>query len=443
MYAKNGGTNVFKDFLKYVSFNILGQCAYSCYTLADTFFVSSSLGTNGLAALNLAFPVFCFLNGTGLMIGMGGGIRYSILRSCGHRDRANRVFTNAVYVLACFAAAYTLAGLFFSRQIVRLLGADETIFQMTNTYLWVMLMFSPAFLLNNLFQCFVRNDGAPSLSMAVMITGSLSNVVLDYIFIFPMGMGILGAILATGMAPLISMTVLSAYFIKRKNQFHLVRCAPEGKRTVGILLNGIPSLVTEASSGIVMVVFNFIILGFLGNVGVAAYGVVAAISLVAVAIYTGLSQGIQPIISSCYGKGKRGEIQLVLKYAAVTMLVLSGIIYGVLFFGASPIVLMFNSERNRLLQQIAVTGMKLYFTACPLVGGNIVLSTYFSATEHPGPAQAISLLRSFFILIPTVFLFSMLFGMVGVWCAFPFTELVTVVLGMLFYADESKRNHKK
>lgn len=188
MRTKDDSTDVLRDFLKYVSFNILGQCAYSCYTLADTFFVSSSLGTKGLTALNLAFPVFCFLSGTGLMIGMGGGIRYSVLKSCGRHDRADRVFTNAVYALACFAVAYTLAGLFCSGQIVRLLGADDTVFQMTNTYLRVMLLFSPAFLLNNLLQCFVRNDGNPSLSMAAMIIGSLSNVVLDYIFIFPMRM---------------------------------------------------------------------------------------------------------------------------------------------------------------------------------------------------------------------------------------------------------------
>ena len=443
MRTKDDSTDVLRDFLKYVSFNILGQCAYSCYTLADTFFVSSSLGTKGLTALNLAFPVFCFLSGTGLMIGMGGGIRYSVLKSCGRHDRADRVFTNAVYALACFAVAYTLAGLFCSGQIVRLLGADDTVFQMTNTYLRVMLLFSPAFLLNNLLQCFVRNDGNPSLSMAAMIIGSFSNVVLDYIFIFPMRMGILGAILATGMAPLISMAVLSSCFIKRKNRFHLVRCGFGGKRTAEILFNGVPSLITEASSGIVMVVFNFIILRLRGNVGVAAYGVIAAISLVAVAIYTGLSQGIQPIISRCYGRGRTREVKLVLKYAVVTMLFLSGMIYGVLFFCASPIVLVFNSEGNKVLQQIAVTGLKLYFMACPLMGGNIVLSTYFSATEHPGPAQAISLLRGFFLLIPTAFLFSVLFGMAGVWCAFPFTELATVLLGIMLYAAERKREAKK
>ena len=160
-------TSIFKVFLKYVSLNILGQMAYSCYTLADTFFVSASLGANGLTALNLAFPVFCLINGTGLMIGMGGGTRYSILKSRGEDDRANRVFTNAVYLVAFFSALFATAGLLFSGTIVRLLGADDTVFAMTNTYLRVMLLFAPAFLSNNLLQCFVRNDGRPSLFLTL------------------------------------------------------------------------------------------------------------------------------------------------------------------------------------------------------------------------------------------------------------------------------------
>lgn len=106
-------TSIFKVFLKYVSLNILGQMAYSCYTLADTFFVSARLGANGLTALNLAFPVFCLINGTGLMIGMGGGTRYSILKSRGETDGANRIFTNAVYLAAGFAGVFGIAGLFF------------------------------------------------------------------------------------------------------------------------------------------------------------------------------------------------------------------------------------------------------------------------------------------------------------------------------------------
>lgn len=373
--------SIFRDFLKYVFLNILGQTAFSCYTLADTFFVSANLGANGITALNLAFPVFCLINGTGLMIGMGGGTRYSILKSRGDDEKADEVFTFAICMAACAALIFVFFGTFFSGAIAKMLGADSTVFDMTNTYLKVMLLFAPAFLFNHLLQCFVRNDRNPSLSMAAMIVGSLSNVVLDYIFIFPLRMGIFGAIFATGLAPVISMAVLSSYFIGKKNRFRFVKVLPKADSVFEILSSGVPSFVTEVTSGIVMLVFNFIILGLEGNTGVAAFAVITVISLVIAAIYTGLTQGIQPIISLNYGAGNPFNAKIILKYALITVLILSGVIYTIIFFGASQLVSIFNSENNRFLQAMAVTGLKVYFLVCPFIGLNIVIATYFISTE--------------------------------------------------------------
>lgn len=432
-------TSVFKIFLKYVSLNILGQIAYSCYTLADTFFVSAKMGADGLTALNLAFPVFCLINGTGLMIGMGGGTRYSILKSRGEDDGANRIFVNAVYLAAIFAALFLVAGLFFSRTIVRLLGADDTVFTMTNTYLRVMLLFAPAFLSNNLLQCFVRNDGNPSLSMAAMITGSLSNVVLDYIFIFPLDMGIFGAIFATGLAPVISLAVLSPYLIRRKNKFHFIKSAPHGNSLCAITSCGVPPFLTEVTSGIVMFLFNFIILRLEGNIGVAAFGVITVISLVVVAIYTGLSQGIQPIISRNYGEKNSANVKSILRYAMITMLIISGVIYSIIYFCSPQLAHIFNSEKNEALQSLAVNGLKLYFIACPFIGFNIILSTYFISTERPVPAQVISLSRGFFVLVPMAFLLSSIFKMTGVWCTYPTTECIVALIGIMIYTSSRKK----
>ena len=435
--------SVFKDFFKYVSLNILGQMAYSCYTLADTFFISANLGANGLTALNLAFPMFCFINGTGLMIGMGGGTGYSILKSRGESAKANNVFTNAVYMVVCFSIILVSLGFFLSGSIVRMLGADDTVFSTTNTYLRVMLLFAPAFLTNNLLQCFVRNDGNPSLSMAAMIAGSFSNIVLDYIFIFPLRMGIIGAILATGMAPVISIIVLSPYFIGKKNKFHFMKSVPNVKRIPGIISSGVPPFVTEVSSGIVMFLFNFIILRLEGNIGVAAFGVITAISLVVVAMYTGLSQGIQPIISLNHGTKNVSNVKAILKYAMVAMLLLSSVIYTVIFFGASQLTSIFNSEKNEMLQKFAVTGLKLYFLACPFIGFNIVTATYFTSTECPRPAQIISFLRGLFVLVPMAFLLSSIFKMTGVWCAYPLTECTVALIGMVFYISAKRKKTLK
>ena len=429
----------FREFLKYSSLNVLGMIALSCYILADTFFVSKALGADGLAALNLAIPVYSFINGSGLMIGMGGGIKYSIAKSQGAAQRADQTFTNSAVLTAVIAACFFLTGLLASGSLALLLGADGTVYEMTRTYLQVILLFAPMFMTNNLLLCFIRNDGAPQLSMAAMITGSLSNVVLDYVFMFPFGMGIFGAVLATGMAPVISILVLSPYLFRRKNQFHLRKCRISGKLALGIFSSGLPSLITEVSSGIVMIVFNTIILGIAGNIGVAAYGVIANLSLVVMSIYTGISQGIQPLLSSGYGTGNRKKTQSVLRYALVSAVLISVVVYVCVFFGADPIAAVFNSEQNATLQSIAVTGLKIYFTACVFAGFNIILSVYFTSTENALPAHIISILRGFVVIIPMAFLLSAAAELTGVWAAFPVTELIVSLIGAGLFFRIGKR----
>lgn len=429
----------FREFLKYSSLNVLGMIALSCYILADTFFVSKALGADGLAALNLAIPVYSFINGSGLMIGMGGGIKYSIAKSQGAAQRADQTFTNSAVLTAVIAACFFLTGLLASGPLALLLGADGTVYEMTRTYLQVILLFAPMFMTNNLLLCFIRNDGAPQLSMAAMITGSLSNVVLDYVFMFPFGMGIFGAVLATGMAPVISILVLSPYLFRRKNQFHLRKCRISGKLALGTFSSGLPSLITEVSSGIVMIVFNTIILGIAGNIGVAAYGVIANLSLVVMSIYTGISQGIQPLLSSGYGTGNRKKTQSVLRYALVSAVLISVVVYVCVFFGAEPIAAVFNSEQNATLQSIAVTGLKIYFTACVFSGFNIILSVYFTSTENALPAHIISILRGFVVIIPMAFLLSAAAELTGVWAAFPATELIVSLIGAGLFFRIGKR----
>lgn len=422
-----------RDFIRYASLNVLGMLGLSCYILADTYFVAGGLGTNGLTALNLAIPIYGFINGSGLMIGMGGGTKYSIRKNQGNHGAADRIFSHAILLASLFGVLFAAIGLLGADVIVRLMGADQEVFAMTRTYVRTVMAFAPAFALNHTLLCFVRNDGAPQRAMAAMIGGSMSNVVLDYVFVFPCNMGIFGAAFATGLAPVISILILSPHWLKKRNGFHFTRCRYEGKTTAGIVSCGLPSLVTELSSGIVILVFNGIILGLNGNTGVAAYGVIANLSLVVVAIFTGIAQGIQPLLSSNFGADNRKNVQSILRYALIVMLALSCMVYDGVLFGAEQIAAVFNSEHSALLQDIAVRGLKLYFVACPFVGFNIILAVYFTSTEHARPAQILSLLRGFILMIPMAYLLSAWYGMTGVWCAFPVTELLVAVGSLVVY----------
>lgn len=205
--------NSLKIFSKYVSLNIAGMIALSCYILADTFFVANGIGPDGLTALNLAIPVYSFINGAGLMIGIGGSTKYSMLKASNKEIEANQTFTHVLVIGSIFATLFILLGLFAADTLAVLLGADGNIFDMTHTYLKVLLLFSPAFILNNIITCFVRNDGAPALSMVAMTLGSFSNIFFDYIFIFPCQMGILGAVIATGFSLVFGLAIISQHFI--------------------------------------------------------------------------------------------------------------------------------------------------------------------------------------------------------------------------------------
>ncbi len=423
----------FAEFMKYSAFNIMGMLGLSCYILADTYFVSKGLGTKGLTALNLAIPVYSFIHGSGLMLGMGGATRYSVFRERKAGQGVDGIFMNTVYLSVAISMLFLLTGVFFSDGLTVLLGADAEVEVMTKTYLKVILLFAPAFMMNDVLVCFVRNDKNPRLSMISMLVGSLCNIVLDYVFIFPLGMGILGAVLATGAAPVISMLLLSLHWKKKKNGIHFKWQKPELSDMFSGIPLGFPSLVAEVSSGIVMIVYNIILLKIAQNTGVAAYGVVANLSLVVMAVYTGLAQGMQPVISSDFGRRDAKSIRKVVRYGMTVMLILSAVIYLTMCGFASEIAGIFNSGNDAGLQSMAVQGIRLYFTAVPFAGFNIVIAAVFTSTQKVIPAHLISLLRGFILIIPLAVLLSRLWGIYGIWLTFPVTEGIAAVLGIVIY----------
>lgn len=332
-----------------------------------------------------------------------------------------------------------MIGFFFSHQIAMHFGADSSVLEMTTTYLRWLLLFAPAFILNDVLLCFVRNDGSPQLPMIAQLIGSFANILLDYIFIFPMKMGIFGAIFATVLSPIISILIMLPHWGKKKSTFHFVKTRIRKYVIAQYLSLGFPSFIAQISSGIVMITFNTIILKLAGNTGVAAYGVVANISLVIVAVYTGIAQGIQPLVSTFYGVGNYRQTKAVLKYALITMHSVSMIAYLLIFVFAEPITAVFNSEDNLALQQISVMGLKLYFISIPFVGYNIILATFFTSIEKALPAHILSILRGLVLIIPMAFLLSALWKMTGVWLTYPITEFLIALLGFVIYKHKNKQ----
>ncbi|NCB92692.1 MAG: MATE family efflux transporter [Clostridia bacterium] len=419
--------NITKQFAKYVSQNIFGMLGISCYIIADTFFISMAAGADGITVLNLALPIYNLIFAIGSMIGVGAATRYAISK-VQNDDDSRYYFSNAVLWVGILSVLFIAAGAFFPDRVMMVMGADAQIIQLGKGYTRIFLLFTPFFMLNYIVSAFVRNDKAPSLAMIGTMVGSLSNIVLDYLFMFPMKMGLEGAALATAISPIISITICGSHFFCRTNNIKFVLCRPSFRLLKKSCQLGISACIGELSSGVTTTVFNYLILGLAGNIGVAAYGVVANFALVASSIYNGIAQGAQPLISRYYGKGEKAAVRKLLRLSICTGGVIFVGIYGVVYACTKPLVALFNSGASVLMAEYAFEGMRIYFAGFLFAGFNIIGAGYLSATDHPGEAFATSIVRGVIAIIGCSFLLSHLLGFLGVWLSFGVAEGITAVI---------------
>ena len=430
--------NLTKQFFKYVSQNIFGLIGTSCYILADTYFIAQAAGTDGVTLLNLCLPIYNLIFAFGSMIGLGAATRYAILRAQGDA-RAQRYFSIAIFSVCILAVPFMLVGIFRPDGLLRLMGGDADIVALGMNYARIFLMFTPFFMCNYVVASFVRNDGDPSLAMVATLSGSLFNVVFDYIFIFPMGLGLPGAALATAISPILSIAVCSAHFIKKSNTITFVRKAPSVRLLAQSCQLGISGFVGELSSGVTTTVFNFLLLRLAGNVAVAAYGVVANFALVATAIFNGVAQGAQPLVSQCYGKNEMAGARKLLLLGCGTALGLAALLYGVVFGYTDVLTALFNSENSALMAEFAHSGMRIYFVGYFFAGCNIVAAGYLGAVNRPAEASITSLCRGMVAIVVCSLVLSALFGMNGVWAAFPVSEAITLSLTVFLLKRKAGR----
>lgn len=419
--------SVNKQFARYVSQNILGMMGVSLYVLADTFFISLAEGTNGIAALSLVLPLYSVIYAIGAMLGVGSAIRYSISNAQGEED-AKRYFSNAILWALILSVPFMLAGGIFPSTVMEVLGGDSTIVAVGTPYTRVFMVFTPFFMLNTIFTAFVRNDDDPSLAMAATLFSSLFNIVFDYVLMFPLGLGMTGAALATGFSPVVGVAICGIHFLKKKNTLVFVWQLPSVKRLVHSCQLGVSAFVGEMSSGVTTAVYNGLILGIAGNASVAAYGVVANTALVATSMFNGVAQGSQPLISDSYGKGDTKSANKVLKLSIGTAIAIAIVLLVGIFILAEPVVAIFNSEQSAELAKYAVMGIKLYFIGFLFAGINIAGCGYLSATGQAQGAFIASISRGFVAIVGCAIVMAYLFGMPGVWLSFAVAEVITCVV---------------
>ncbi len=425
------------EFAKYVSLNILGMVGMSCYIIADTYFISKAQGVNGITALNLVLPIYNLIFAIGAMIGVGSAIRYSVAKSR-KNDDADFYLFNALLFTTLFGLIFTFIGLFAPDKLLILLGADETIVAAGKEYTRIFMLFGPIFMWNYVANAYCRNDGAPLTAMLSTLLSSLFNIVFDYVLMFPLGMGMKGAALATAFSPVVGILICMTHFLSKKSHVKLKLCFPSFKRLLLSCQVGISSFVGELSAGVITMVFNYIILEIAGNTAVAAYGVIANISLVTISVFNGISNGSQPLISHNYGAEKYKEVRILKKYSFITAFAISIFLYAAIFFGTDLLIGIFNSENSTELYHYAHTGVRLYFIGIIFASVNIIASGYFSAVERAKSASVISVLRGFVFIVASAIILSKIFGLAGVWLSYAVGEALTTGI-MLVLLHKSRK----
>lgn len=419
-----------KQLRKYIIPNILAMMGTSCYVLADTFFIAASAGANGITALNLVLPIYGLIFAIGSMLGVGSATRYSLRKALGGRD-AEDYFSNAILWSLLISLIFVAAGIFLPDTILRLLGADPVILKLGLPYTRIVLCFTPFFMLNYTFTAFVRNDGAPRIAMVATLGSGLFNIVFDYLLIFPLGLGFTGAALATAISPIVSMSICLVHYLSGKNTIHFRMRRPSLRKLISSCSLGVAAFVGEISSGITTMVFNFVLLALAGNIAVAAYGVIANLALVGTALFNGVSQGLQPLASQVHGSGDPDGEKRIIRHALQIGVGMALVLVLAVLFLAEDLVGLFNTEHSALLAAYAEPGMRLYFLGFLLASVNIIQTGFLSATGRGRESSLLSLSRGIVAIVAFAFLLPALWGITGVWLAFPAAELFTLLLGIL------------
>ena len=413
-----------RKYIRYVGLSMVSTLGYSLYVLADTFFIANGIGSDGLTSLNLALPLYNLIFGIGLLLAVGGATKYTILQVQKETKAANQYYNHVIRLGIILSIPFIIMGALYAKEIVILLGAKGKIISMTVPYLRTYLMFTPFFIFQYIFTTFIKNDHNPKLVSIATISGTLFNIVFDYIFIFPCHLGMFGAALATGFSPVVSMMICLFHYPKAT--FHLEKIKWKISYLQEIFTIGMPALINEFSTGLIILVFNYVILGITGNIGVASYGIISNLAIIVSALYNGITQGNQPLLSESFGKNDLKQVSQYLKYAIITSLIFSTVVFLTTLVFPDFIISLFNSESNTALEMIAKVGLPLYFVGYFFSGINMVMISYFASIERPKPSFIISICHGGLLIIPIVIVLSLLLEMKGVWLSYPVSEIITL-----------------
>lgn len=413
----------------------------SIYSVVDGLFVSNFVGKTPFAAINLIMPILIILGALGFMIGTGGSAIVAKTLGEGDPARANRYFSMLVYTTVVGGAVLAAAGELSLPIVSELLGAEGAMLQDCILYGRIILAALPAFMLQNVFQSFMITAEKSRLGLAVTVAAGLTNMVLDFVFIVPLGWGLAGAAIATAISQVIGGAVPIVYFARKNDSLlRLTKAKFEGRILLRTCTNGSSELVSNISASIVTMLYNFQLMRLAGEDGIAAYGVVMYVNFVFSAIFIGYSIGAAPVIGYHYGAQNHAELKNLFRRSLV-LVVISGVAMTVLAeLLAQPLTHVFVGY-DAGLYALTVRGFMLYSISFLVSGVNIFGSAFFTALNNGLVSAAISFLRTLVFQVAVVLLLPLLLGIDGIWLAIVAAELLALAVTLVFFIVKRKQYH--
>lgn len=413
----------------------------SIYGVIDGLFVSNYVGKVPFAAINLVIPVLMILGGFGFMIGTGGSALVAKTLGEGDRKRADRYFSMMIWLTAVSGIVLSLIGFAAIRPVSYMLGATEAMIEDCVVYSRVILVFNTAFMMQNVFQAFFTAAEKPKLGLAATVAAGITNMALDALFIAGFRWGVAGAALATGISQCVGGILPLIYFMRPNNSLlQLVRT----KMECGVLLkacgNGSSELMSNISGSLVSIVYNFQLLKFAGENGVAAYGVLMYVQFIFIAVFIGYTIGTSPVVSYHYGAGNHGELKNLLK-KSYWITGISGVVMMFLSQVLSPVFAGIFVGYDRELFDLTVYAFRLFAFSFLLAGANIFTSSFFTALGSGGISAAVSFLRTLVFQLIAVLVLPAFFGLDGIWWAITVAEVLAFMVSITFVFAKRKKYH--
>lgn len=422
----------FPSILRFVFPSIVMMVIMSLYTVVDGAFVSRLIGTDAFSAVNIIYPLLSLTIGLGTMFGSGITAIISIKLGEGKRDEANQNVTFINLFSVAVGVVLSLISLLFLKDIIYLLGADDSLYQHCYDYAFPLVFFYAANILQFQFQSLYIANGRPHIGLVLTTVGGVVNLVLDYIFIARCSMGISGAALATGIGYLVPALYGVLYFsFKRSGAIHYVRPRFDRKVLFSTLANGSSEMVNYLSTSVTTFLFNIIMMKLIGQDGVAAIAILLYLDFILIAVSMGYSIGVAPLLSFYYGSGQPEKIRKLFRLS-VCFCITIGVAMTVSTILFSHQLAGIFSPPGTAVYSLTAGGLTIYAVSYLLKGINVFASAMFTAFGNGRVSAILSLLRSLVFLVLTLLVFACLFGVTGVWAAAPAAEFLAFFFTVLF-----------